>query len=67
MPKDTTKKKTPAEYREGLPEELRDEFDRFVEDYKFAATQLHGQGFVSYGVLALLIRSGWRRSDPPIE
>jgi hypothetical protein len=45
--------------RSCLPEELRHVFDDFVNDYKFAATKIHGSPFVSYMVLADMVRAGW--------
>jgi len=52
---------------DSLPKELRREFDRIVEDYKFAATLRYNRPFVSYIVLADIIRTGWRRVADPIE
>jgi hypothetical protein len=46
--------------RDSLPEELRPIIDDFVADYKFAATKHHGSPFVSYIVLAEMVRAGWR-------
>ena len=50
-----------------LPEELRPVFDDFVTDYKFAATKHHGSPFVSYVVLAEMVRAGWRLTAEPTE
>ena len=49
------------EARNSLPEELRPIFDEFVADYKFHAAVRHGAPYVSYIVLADMIRSGWRK------
>ncbi len=46
--------------RNSLPEELRPVFDDFVADYKFHATKRHGAPYVSYVVLADMVRAGWR-------
>jgi hypothetical protein len=46
--------------RNTVPEGLRPVFDEFVEHYKFAATQFHGRPYISYVVLAELVRLGWR-------
>lgn len=46
--------------RESLPEELRDVFDGFVVDYRFAATKHHGAPYISYVVVAEMVRLGWR-------
>lgn len=53
--------------RNSLPEELRTIFDDFVADYKFAATKHHGSPFVSYIILAELVRSGWRLGTEPLS
>lgn len=52
--------------RNSLSEELRPVFDAFVEDYKFAGTIHHGSPFVSYIILAEMVRAGWRPSAEPI-
>lgn len=48
--------------RERLPEEVREHFDALVVEYRYYATVHHGHPFVSYPVLADLIKSGWRLS-----
>ena len=53
--------------RNFLPEELRAIFDDFVDDYRFAATKVHGSPFVSYMVLAEMVRAGWRLTAEPIS
>ena len=52
--------------RNSLPEELWSVFDSFVEDYKFAGTIHHGSPFVSYIILAEMVKAGWRPSGEPI-
>ncbi len=52
--------------RSGLPEDLRPIFDQFVEDYKFAGIIHHGSPFVSYVILAEMVRAGWRYTGTPI-
>jgi len=52
--------------RNSLPDNLKPLFDEFVADYKFAATKYHGAPYVSYIVLAEMVRVGWRHSEPPI-
>jgi hypothetical protein len=52
--------------RTTLPEDLRPVFDQFVEDYKFAGTIHHGSPFVSYIILAEMVKAGWRLTDKPI-
>jgi hypothetical protein len=51
--------------RNSLPESLRPVFDDFVADYRFAATKHHGAPFVSYIVLAEMVRTGWRLTAEP--
>ena len=51
------------EARDSLPEDLKSVFDQLVADYKYIATTRHGAPYVSYIVLADLIRSGWRPAD----
>ena len=46
--------------RGSLPEALRPIFDDFVDDYRFAAMKHHGSPFVSYMVLAEMVKAGWR-------
>ena len=53
------------EARRSLPEELWPIFGDLVFDYRVAATQRHGNPWVSYVVLADLVRSGWRRTEDP--
>ena len=55
-----------TEARNSLPEELRPVFDDLVAVYKYAATVHYGRPYVSYVVLADLIRAGWRSSAEPI-
>ncbi len=52
--------------RNSLPDELKPLFDDFVADYKFAGTKHHGSPFVSYIILAEMVRTGWRLSADPI-
>ncbi|MBW2334217.1 MAG: hypothetical protein JRF06_03845 [Deltaproteobacteria bacterium] len=53
--------------RNSLPEELQPFFDEFVSDYKYAATVRHGRAYVSYIVLADMIRAGWRLAAKTIK
>lgn len=52
--------------RNTLPHELMSIFDAFVADYKFAGTFHHGSPFVSYIILAEMVKAGWRPSGEPI-
>jgi len=53
------------EARNSLPEELKPIFDEFVDDYKYCASLRHGRPYISYIVLADMVRAGWRRSEKP--
>jgi len=55
------------EARNSLPEELRPIFDDFVSDYRYAATLRHGKPYISYIVIADLIKAGWRLSAEPVK
>lgn len=54
------------EARDTLPEELKGTFDEMVSDYKYTATCRHGKPYISYIVLADMVRAGWRPSASPI-
>ena len=53
--------------RNSLPFELVAVFDALVTDYKFAASVHHGSPFVSYVVLAEIVKAGWRLVGEPID
>ena len=53
--------------RQSVPDDLKDVFDEFVEDYRFAATKHHGSPFVSYIVLAEMVKMGWRHVEEPSD
>ncbi len=53
------------EARNSLPEELKTVFDEFVSDYRYAATMRYGKPYISYIVLADMVRAGWRLSAKP--
>jgi hypothetical protein len=53
--------------RNSLPDELKSVFDDFVNDYRFVATKHHGSPFVSYVVLAEMVRMGWRLGEDPLS
>jgi len=55
------------EARNSLPDELNPIFDDFVADYKYAATLRHGRPYISYIVLADMIKAGWRLSAKPVK
>lgn len=50
-----------------LPDELKPVFAELVEDYRFAATKHHGSPFVSYIVLAEMVKMGWRHGAEPLR
>lgn len=55
------------EARDSLPDELKTIFDDCVSHYKYAATIRYGRPYVSYVVLADMIKAGWRLSAEPIK
>ena len=55
------------EARESLPDELKTVFDEFVAGYKYASTLRHGSPYISYIVLADMVRAGWRLSAEPYK
>lgn len=46
--------------RNALPDDLKPIFDELVEDYKFASVTQLGRAYVSYSILAEIVRVGWR-------
>ena len=46
--------------RKSLPDNLKPVFDMLIADYRFAALERHGAPYVSYVVLADLVKLGWR-------
>ena len=46
--------------RNSLSEELRPVFDAFVDDYRFSSIKHYGAPFISYAVLADMVKAGWR-------
>lgn len=56
---------THQEAQNTLPDDLKPVFDKFVADYKYAASMRHGAPYVSYIVLADMVRAGWRCSGEP--
>ncbi|NLS93180.1 MAG: hypothetical protein GXX96_13570 [Planctomycetaceae bacterium] len=63
---ETTRSEKHEAARNTLPDELKPVFDDFVGDYKFAATKHHGSPYVSYIVLAEMVRLGWRLGAAPL-
>ena len=58
----TEEKRTQKEEqaRNSVPDQWKAIFDDFVADYKFFATKHHGRPYVSYIVLAEMVKAGWR-------
>lgn len=48
------------EAREYLPEELRLVYDDMVAEHAFFSLKHHGRKFVSYKIIADLVKEGWR-------
>lgn len=64
LPDDTPGMPTSASFlqeREKLPSGLRTTYETLVEAYRFHAFIHHNHPFVSYKVLASLVRDGWKR------
>jgi len=60
--------KNSAKYIEALntlDDKLKPIFEEFVSDYRYATTARHGKPYVSYIVLADMVRAGWRCSADP--
>lgn len=60
--------KNSAKYIEALntlSDKLKPIFEEFVSDYRYAATARHGKPYVSYIVLADMVRAGWWCSAEP--
>lgn len=53
--------------REALNPALHKEFDQLVEAYRFHAFYFYQRPFVSYRILAALIRDGWRLAEDAVE
>ncbi len=60
---DETRSPKHEQARAHLPPELRPIFDELVADYRFAGIQHYNQPFVSYLILADLVRQGWRCTE----
>ena len=51
------------EVRETVPDRLKPVFDELVTDYRTSSSELVGQAFASYVILADLIHKGWRKPE----
>jgi hypothetical protein len=67
MAEDSNRSEKHEYARNTLPQDLQPVFDDFVRDYKFSAEMHHGSPFVSYIVLAEMVKAGWRLSSEPID
>lgn len=55
-----------AAARESLPEALRPTYDLMVASYSFYSLKHHGREWVSYRIIAELVKEGWRPAiNPP--
>ncbi len=52
--------------RNSLPGHLVPIFDDFAADYMFYATKHYGKPFVSYIVIAEMVKAGWRLAELPL-
>lgn len=50
-----------------LPEALKSFYEECVAEYRYYATLRHGKPYVSYIVLADMVRAGWRRTAEPVK
>ena len=66
MPTDEKRTEKHERVRSDLPPEVVPVFDDFVADYRFFATKHHGSPFVSYAVLAEMVKAGWRLTAAPV-
>ena len=60
--------KNSAKYIEAmntLSDELKPIFEEFVSHYRYSGTKRYGKPFVSYIILADMVRAGWRCVAPP--
>jgi hypothetical protein len=55
-------KKSPKFYevRDSLPEELRSIYEEMVSSYAFYSLKYHGREWVSFQIIADLVKEGWR-------
>jgi hypothetical protein len=65
----TTKKDSINPKKEEALKELQDDlkpiFERLVAEYQFHCMERYGRPFVSYAVLADLVKDGWRPTHKP--
>ena len=61
----STKSEKCIEARDSLSDDLKPIYDEFVSDYIYAATLRYGRPYVSYIVLADMVKAGWRPTAEP--
>ena len=62
---DYTNSEKYIESKNSLSDDLKPIYEEFVADYRYAATLRHGKPYVSYIVLADMIKAGWRPTAEP--
>lgn len=62
---DYTNSEKYIEGKNSLSDDLKPIYEEFVADYRYAATLRHGKPYVSYIVLADMIKAGWRPTQEP--
>ena len=62
---DYTNSEKYIEAKNSLSDDLKPIYEEFVADYRYAATLRHGKPYVSYIVLADMIKAGWRPTAEP--
>ncbi len=63
MPQNTPRSK--EKVLESLPKKLHPIFEQFVSEYRYHCVERYGKPFVSYVVIADLIKNGWRPTHKP--
>ena len=51
------------EVRNQLPPKMRSIFDELVDDYRDVSLNYFSRSFVSFAILADLVRLGWRKKE----
>ena len=52
--------------KESLPENMRDMFDKMVDDYEYISFSFTSRGWVSFKIIAAMVEGGWRQSAEPL-
>ena len=53
------------EAKKSLPEDLQSIFEELVDQYCFYSLKSYGRAFVSYDILANIVKEGWRPKKAP--